>query len=301
MPENSEKKYLQSLLENLISSYETEINYTPIEIELDPKQITPEDINSLMEFINKTRKRLFIFKIPDDESTSTELSLVARRSVLNKTAETILQNTSSDPKIYPLKKTLGTNSSSVRARIQIQKSFVLPKAPVSPQETHRKLAEKVVTPDIILIPINLPELPKLMKQLAVLGIENLNDVAELKIKEHLYAFKDGIIPDNLPKGFYIDHNKKALCYTNTPRKLPSSLAPVLQKQEQLVLPSIEQIKKTLLQELPENTINQLMEPKYSAAQRNTLLAQLPEHSSEIKALLHLLKPTDTAVGFVAKK
>jgi hypothetical protein len=296
VPENSEKKYLQSLLENLISSYETEINYTPIEIELDPKQITPEDINSLMEFINKTRKRLFIFKIPDDESTSTELSLVARRSVLNKTAETILQNTSSDPKIYPLKKTLGTNSSSVRARIQIQKSFVLPKAPVSPQETHRKLAEKVVTPDIILIPINLPELPKLMKQLAVLGIENLNDVAELKIKEHLYAFKDGIIPDNLPKGFYIDHNKKALCYTNTPRKLPSSLAPVLQKQEQLVLPSIEQIKKTLLQELPENTINQLMEPKYSAAQRNTLLAQLPEHSSEIKALLHLLKPTDTAVN-----
>ena len=147
MPQFSENKYLQSLLENIIASYETEVNYTPIEIEIDSQQISPEDIDTLLRFVTQTRKRLFIFKIPDDEHASNRLALISRRSVLNKTAETILQNTSSEPKIYPLKNALNTNSSSVRARIQIQKSFVLPKPPIVQKDTHHENIEHITIPD----------------------------------------------------------------------------------------------------------------------------------------------------------
>lgn len=63
MAQSSKNKYLHSLLENLVSSYETEVNYNPIEIELDPEHISSQDVDTLFDFISEPRKRLFIFKI----------------------------------------------------------------------------------------------------------------------------------------------------------------------------------------------------------------------------------------------
>lgn len=289
MPEISEKKSLQSFLEDLIASYETEVNYAPLEIELDSQKISPEDITSLLIFIKEKRKRLFIFKIPGDEYTSNKLALIARQSVLNKTAEAILQNTSKEPKIYPLKKALSATS-SVRARIQIQKSFVLPTLPTAPKNTFREQIEHITEADLNLEPLNLPDFPALTKQFQALGIEYLQDTAVLKIKEHAYAFKDGIVPNNLPRGFYINKEKQAFCYLDTSKNLPSALAPVLKKQELLTLPSIALIKTLLPTDVSQNTITLLTEANYSLAQKNALIGLLSTHSDEIKTLLQLLKP-----------
>ncbi len=287
MPALSENKYLQLLLNNLITSYETEINYTPIEIELDPEQISKKDIDTLLTFITEPRKRLFIFKIPNDDSTTDTLTFTARRSVLNKTAETILQSTSSQPKINPLKKALSNGSSSIRAGIQIQKSFVVPKQPTTVKDTPQEHIEQIITPDLALTPVVLPELPILTKQLEVLGIDALQDTAALKIKEHPDVFMDGIIPRNLPKGFYIDEEKQALCYTDTPLRLPSALAPTLEKPVQITLPTAEQVQ-ALLPSIPI----QLLNPQFSRVQKNALIQVLPTHADEIRSFFNLLRPAD---------
>ncbi len=291
MPQLSENKYLQSLLENLIASYETEINYTPIEIELDPQQISPKGIETLTNFITDTRKRLFIFKIPGNESSSTQLALLARKTVLNKTAETTLKNTSREPKINPLKKALDSNPSSVRAGIQIQKSFVIRKPPAEKKNTQNEHIEHVTAPNLNLIAIDLPEFAELSKQLKVLGIEQLHDVAAQKIKEHAHAFKDGIIPKNLPKGFYINQEKHALCYTDTPSRLPSALAPTLNTPEPLTLPSAEQIQN-LLPTLSQEVITLLMDTNYSTEQKKALNSVFSTHAEEIKAFLNVFKTSD---------
>ncbi|WP_454783951.1 helicase-related protein [Legionella sp. WA2024007413] len=284
MPQYSENKYIQSLLENLISSYETEINYTPLEIELDSKQFAEKDIDALLNFINDDRKRLFIFKIPENQQASNRLGLIARRIILNKTAETLLKNTSNEPKINPLKYALSSSSPAVRARIQIQKSILLPKPPSIQKVIHLEQSEHVGGPDLNLVPIESTEIPELIKQLKALGIDNLQESALPLIKEHIYAFSDGIIPGNLPKGFYINKDKKALCYTDAPRKLPSGLAPVLKKQELLTLPSIEEAT-ALLPHLPQNTLSLLLRSKFSLAKKNMLLSLIPAYENEIKTFL----------------
>ncbi|WP_454781042.1 preprotein translocase subunit SecA [Legionella sp. WA2022007384] len=295
MQQYSQNKYIQSLLENLITSYETEINYTPLQIELDSKQIVENDIDSLINFLNDDRKRLFIFKIPENQQTSNRLGLLARRIVLNKTAETLLKNTSSEPKINPLKYALSSNSPAVRARIQIQKSIVLPAPPSAQEVIHLEQSEHVGGPELNLVPIESTELPELIKQLKALGIDNLQESALPLIKEHSYAFGDGIIPGNLPKGFHINKDKKALCYTDAPRKLPSALAPVLKKQESLTLPSIEEIT-ALLPHLPQNTLSMLVESKYSPEQKNTLLSLVPANESEIKTFLLQLYKSNGSIS-----
>ncbi|WP_131794786.1 helicase-related protein [Fluoribacter gormanii] len=295
MRQYSQNKYIQSLLENLITSYETEINYTPLEIELDSKQFAENDIDSLINFINDDRKRLFIFKIAENQQASNRLALQARRTALNKTAEALLKNTSSEPKINPLKYALNSNSPAVRARIQIQKSILLPTLPSVQEAIHLDQSEHVGSHDFITIPIESTELPELIKQLKALGIDNLQESALPLIKEHLYAFGDGIIPGNLPKGFYINKDKKALCYTDTPRKLPSALAPVLKKQETLTLPSVEEAT-ALFPHLPQNTLSMLLETKYSSDQKNTLLSLVPTYENEIKSfLLQLSKSSGSRV------
>lgn len=208
MPKYSQNKYLQSLLENLITSYETEINYTPLEIELDSQQFTEKDIDSLCNFINDDRKRLFIFKIPENQQTSNRLALLARRAVLNKTAEMLLKSTSNEPKINPLKYALNSKSTAVRARIQIQRSIHLPKPPNIQKEIHIEQSELIESPDLNQVPIELPDFPELVVQLRALGIEKLQASVIPIIKEHAYAFRDGVIPKNLPKGFYISKDKK---------------------------------------------------------------------------------------------
>ncbi|WP_412757982.1 hypothetical protein [Legionella bozemanae] len=296
MPQYSQNKYLQSLLENLITTYETEINYTPLEIELDPQQFSEKDIDSLLHFINDNRKRLFIFKIPESQQTSNRLALLARRTVLDKTAETLLKSTSNTPKINPLKYVLNSKSPAVRARIQIQRSILLPKPPSVQKSIHLEQSELIGSPDLNLVPIELPDLPELLKQLRALGIENLQKSAIPIIKEHGYAFNDGIIPSNLPKGFYINKDKKALCYTDAPKRLPSALAPILKKLESLTLPSLEEAT-TILPNLSRQTLSLLLETKYSSDQKNILFGLLRAHENDVKTfLLQLYRATEPALS-----
>ncbi|ARB91569.1 helicase-related protein [Legionella longbeachae] len=294
MDHSSKNKYLQSQLENLISSYETEVNYNPVEIELDPEHVSSKDFDTLLDFISEPRKRLFIFKIPGNEEISNQLALSARRTVLNKTAETILQNTLSGPKIYPLKKALTTNLQSVRARIQIQKGFMLPKPPSIQKDTRQEHIEHLITENPILISAELPEFPILTQQLKALGIKHFQESALLKIKEFSYAFKDGVIPNNLPKGFYFNKDKQALCYTDTPRRLPSPLAPTLKNQAPLILPPTELIT-CLLPDVSQSTLALLMNTSYSTAQKNALISLFPKYEEELKALLQITKPTTQSI------
>lgn len=291
MPQYSGNKYLQSLLENLISSYETEINYNPLEIELDSKQLTQkEDFASIRKFLADNRKRLFIFKIEDNPEESNRLAFLARRHVLNKSAENILKNTSNEPKINPIKYALSSNAPAVRARIQIQKSIRLPKPPIIQKDIHHEQNEQLRLDNLTLLPIDLPDLPQLVEQLKALDIHHLQDAAIPIIKEHSYAFRDGIIPGNLPKGFYIDKEKKALCYTDTPKRLPSALAPTLKTRNDLPLPSIEQAT-TLLPHLSKDSLSFLLESHYAINQKNILLGLLSTHEGEIKNLLLQLSRT----------
>jgi hypothetical protein len=291
MPVISENKYLQSLLENLIATYETEINYTPLDIELDPQQISKKDIPTLLNFVKEARKRLFIFKIPHDELNTTTLGLTARRSVLNQGAETILKNTSAEPKINPLKLALNNPTSTVRVGIQIQKSFVIPSQPLLIKKRQNSLGEQITTPDLVLIPINLPDFPALTKQLKALGIDKIHGAAALKIKEHPHAFTDGIIPGNLPKGFYIDNTTLALCYTTTPRRLPTALAPTLENLVLITMPSVEQAQAILPATITTKTITQLLNSRNPRNQKNALINVLATYSGEMNSFLQLLKPT----------
>ena len=294
MPAFSDNRYIQSLLDNLIASYETEINYTPIEIELDSQQISPKDIESLLTFVTANRKRLFIFKLPENQFASSILALTARRSVLNKTAETILQSTSNEPTINPLKKELSNPSNSIRAGIQIQRSFEVPKPPIALKETRLELVEQSVTPDIVLIAIDLPELPVLSRQLNALGIDKLEEAAALKIKEHIHAFTDGIIPGNLPKGFYINQEKHALYYTDTPCRVPSALAPTLEKTSLIQVPTIDQIQRIVPPSITPKTIAQLLNSRNKTNQKNALISVLPAHTNELSIFFQLLKPKDSS-------
>lgn len=300
MRQYSENKNLQSLLENLITSYETEVNYNPLEIELEAQELTEKDVDALKTFVSDDRKRLFIFKIKENEPVTKQLALHARRAVLNKTAETILKNSSNVPKINPLKYALNSKSPAVRPRIQIQKSILLPKPPSSQKDVHIEQSEHVVSPDLHLVSIDHLELPELVKQLRALGIESLQESAIPIIKEHHYAFRDGIIPNNPPKGFYIDKSKKAFCYTDTPRKHPSPLAPVLKKQDSLVLPSLEEAT-ALLPQLSQQIISVLLDNPYSPNQKNTFLSLLPAYENEIKALLQLRQNDEFIIPFLCKQ
>lgn len=287
----SENKHLQSQLENLIALHETDINYFPVEIELDPDHISENDIEALLLFVSLERKRLFIFKLPNDEQTTSKLSFTARRFFLNRTAETILQSTSSEPKINPLKKDLHTPPSTVRAAIQIQKSIVLPKPPIAFRGEQNEYIQQIAVPDLILVPLELLKLPMLAKQLDVLGIRSIQDTALQIINEHSYAFTDGIIPNNLPKGFYIIPEEQALCYTDTPQRLPSALAPVLAKTTLVSLPTIEQAQ-VLLPTVARTTIEHLLDNSNQVAQKNALLMVFPLHAKEITSFLNSLKPAE---------
>lgn len=297
MPVNSENKYLQSQLENLVATYETEINYCPVEVELDPLQISAKDIQTLLLFVAETRKRLFLFKIPGKELINNQLAITARRSILNQTAETILQSTSSEPKINPLKLALNSSAPTLRAGIQIQKSFVLPKQPSVVKDAASEIIKSIPTPDLVLNPINLPEFRLLTKQLEALGIKKIHEVATQKIKEHPHAFTDGIIPNNLPKGFYINKEMEALCFTNTPLKLPSSLAPVLEKQKPLPLPTIE-LAKILLPSVSDTTLKQLFNSENNTTQKNALFSVLPSCINEVQNFLQSLQPASLELVLV---
>lgn len=158
----------------------------------------------------------------------------------------------------------------------------------------------MVSPDLHLVSIDLLELPELVKQLRALGIENVQESAIPVIKEHHYAFRDGIIPNNPPKGFYIDKSKNAFCYTDTPRKLPSPLAPVLKKQDTLVLPSLEEAT-ALLPQLSQQVISALLDTPYSVNQKNTFLTLLPLYENEIKTLLQLRQQDEFIIPFLCKQ
>lgn len=208
----------------------------------------------------------------------------------------LLKSTSNEPKINPLKYALNSKSTAVRARIQIQRSIHLPKPPNIQKEIHIEQSELIESPDLNQVPIELPDFPELVAQLRALGIEKLQSSVIPIIKEHAYAFRDGVIPKNLPKGFYISKDKKTLCYTEAPRRLPSALAPVLKKLDSLTLPSIEEAT-TLFTNLSRRALSILLETKYSTDQKNILFGQLPKYENEVKTLLlQLYRSTEPAIS-----
>ncbi|KTD06929.1 helicase-related protein [Legionella jamestowniensis] len=291
MPANFENKYLQSLFDNLTASYETETNYTPIEVTLEPQHIKEEDIDILLQFVQEKRKRLFLFKLPNDEINSNILILSARRAFLDQTATDLL-NTTTEPKINTLKEALNSASSTVRANIQIQKSIHLPRHSVvavqRPQSEHIKQLE---ISNLVYVPIDLPELPNLVKQLSALGIQALQETAAQKIKEYSHAFTDGIIPRNLVKGFYIDSEQHALCYTDMPHRLPSALAPTLEIPTQLKLPSLGEALK-VSPNLSDIILRHLLDTSDPLAQKEGLIHASPTSAKEISALLNACNPAD---------
>ncbi|ASQ46167.1 preprotein translocase subunit SecA [Legionella clemsonensis] len=295
MPANIENKYLQSLFENLTATYETEINYTPVEVTLDPHQIKEEEIDILLQFVQEKRKRLFLFKLPHAEQSSNILAFNARRAFLNQTAEVLL-NATTEPKINALKEALTNASSTIRANIQIQKSIPLPKYPdTAAQRPRSEQIEQLEIPNLAYVPIDLPALPSLVKQLSALGIQRLQETAAKKIKEHPHAFTDGIIPRNLVKGFYIDSEKHALCYTDTPQRLPSALAPILDTPAPLKLPTLEEAQR-LLPNLSEIILMHLLDTKDPLVQKEGLTNASPVNAREVSALLGTYSPEDA--GFI---
>ncbi|CEK10400.1 helicase-related protein [Legionella hackeliae] len=284
----ADNKNLASLLENLIASHENEINYTPVEIELDPQSVKKEDIATLLQFVQEKRKRLFIFRLANDEFNSNLLALTARRSLLKYTAETLL-NTTSEPKINPLKEALNSSSSTIRANIQIQKSIHLPKHTGAVSRPKSELVEQIKTEIQTVVPAKFPELPALEQQLSALGIENVEETAAQIIKEHLHAFTDGIIPGNLIQGFYIDKN--VLCFTHTPRRLPSALAPALHKPALLALPTVEQARQ-LLPEVTETLFKQLLNNSDHAIQKQALITAIPAQARDISNLLSSIQQAE---------
>lgn len=290
---STNNQYLKRLLEDLIATHETEIDYLPIEVELKPEHISAEDIDTILSFVSEPRKRLFIFKLENNPAVTENLFFRARRAFLNQIAEINLQRTSHEPKINPLKKELNNPPSIVRAAIQIQRSFALPKqARVIKTKQKEKIHQVAAALDVILTSLDeLAEFPNLARQLQVLNIHNIQDTASQKIKEQAHAFTDGIIPGNLPKGFYIDYEKQALCYTSTPHRLPSALAPILETPKPVNMPSVEQLE-SLLPTLQKTIIEHLLGNNGFPAQKDALLTALPAHVREITALLSVLKATD---------
>lgn len=288
---STKNQYLKRVLEDLIASHETEIDYLPLEVELKPEHITEEDINTVLSFVSEPRKRLFVFKLENNPNVTEHLFFRARRAFLNQLAEINLQRASHEPQINPLKKELNNPPSLVRAAIQIQKSVPRPKQVRVLKAKQKEQVHVLATTDIISSPLDeLAVFPNLTRQLQALNIHNVQDTALQTIKEHAHAFTDGIIPGNLPKGFYIDYEKQTLCYTNTPHRLPSALAPVLKKSNPVNLPAIEQLEsllptvsKPILENLLANT---------QPAQKEALIAILPAHAREIGALVSLLRPAD---------
>jgi hypothetical protein len=275
------------MFEHLMTTYETEAHHTPLEVLLKAEHLAdPECIEKIIRFIKEPRKCLFLFQIPDNKATSNQLALLARRAILNHTATTLLQNTSNEPKINPLKQALATKTPLPRARIQIQKNYTLPKPPVK-ENTHSEQIEQEAEADLNLIPVHFPELPELERQLKALGIEQTQDIAREKISQHLYAFRDGIVPGHLklPQGFYI--KDKALCYTDSPKRSPGLLAPLLQQPEQLTLPSHEDIEQAL--EYSQEQIEALLNPDYSEPQHKTLTSLFRNSEYEFKSLINSLK------------
>lgn len=268
----SDNKYIQSQLENLITSYETEINYQPLSIALDPSQITENELTVLIRFLSAERKRFFEFTIPGDETNTQRLQFIARRAILAHSAEKALKYTSNTPKINPLKQSLNTAAPVVKAGIQIQKSFTL-------NTTVHTKAKKELNDSVLAPPIAEPaplgldalHIPILVRQLQALDIQGIQQAALTKIRDNPHAFTDGIVPTNLPKGFYFSKSTNSLCYTDTPQTLPNGLAPQLVKPEPIAIPSADFIK-AILPSLSLVNINALLNDIDVVAQKNTLLS-----------------------------
>jgi len=279
--------YLQSILDNLISTHEMEVNYKPLEIEIDSHRLNAEDINELFSFVQAKRNRLFLFKLTDDPVNSAHLALCARKAILSQTAEKALQNSTNKPQINPFKLALHNPEIQAKPSIQIQMSFELPKSDERnvPIPALIESTKKLPEPDRKFIEINLSEVPLLVKQLTDIGIKKIQDTAAEKIKQHLHAFTDGIIPKNMPTGFYIDKEANALCYTPNPSRLPSALAPVLEKPLAESMITFEQARFLLGNELDDNQLESLLNDQDQESQKNTLLTALSNQASESKSFL----------------
>ncbi|TAL60355.1 MAG: hypothetical protein EPN84_09650, partial [Legionella sp.] len=230
--------------------------------------------------------------IPEDKAFNQRLALYARRALLNQTAEKSLQTTSNARKINPLKVALQNPSAGVNPAIQIQKGFNLPKYSAAQDASlHDSLRMSQIF-NIVLVPVDLPGFPALTKQLAALNITQIQDSAIKKIEDNAHAFYDGIIPENLPRGFYIDKKRNALCYTATPSKLPSALAPALEKPSVSPALSFEEAKTLVEDKIDDDNLKLLLNSKEPEKQKTALAALLAADVKEFNNFLAALKPAE---------
>jgi len=287
---------LSSFLNELKITFETEINYSPIEIPLTFAGITDADIQSIIHFLTDKRDRLFIFKINQNQLLNDRLALIGRRSVLNQTALKILQTTSAEAKIDALKETLNSPSPVIHAGIQIQKSLQLPEVVEINAATTEVVGAAVVEmpTQLELCDVRMLDSHVLSNQLHCSGITKIDQVALDLINQHAHVFSQGFVLNNLPRGFYIDSVQHALCYSENSAKFPSPLAPMLNVPEVMVSPDSAKMRIIFPNEVSvsNDTIRNLHIPSLPL-QREALLSLVsPEHKNDFEHFLTSLENTN---------
>lgn len=285
---------LVAKLDDLVYTYETEVNYKPIEVVLDKEKtnFSEADLPALYQFLENNRKCLFLFTIPGDEASTTKLQIRARRAVLTQSANTVLQSVSLEPKINPLKLALSDPDTRVTVGIQIQQSFKpddeedsasdlkRPSESLSPRDASAG-AETFNDPDFKAF----PEIAVLQEQMSKLGMK-LSPSADKIIRDNKHAFTDGLVLNNLPKGLFVDSASRRLLAYNTklPMKAPTALAPTFGKPAALEVPHTDivaelypNIDNTLIQQL----LNDKDQPGVKKALTTILTGLNSVHSKEI--------------------
>ena len=284
---------LSSFLNELKITFETEVNYSPIEIPLTFADITDADVQSIIHFLTEKRDRLFIFNINQNQPLNDRLALIGRRAVLDQTALKILQTTSAEAKVDALKKTLNSPSPVVHAGIQIQKSLQLPEVVEINTATTIVLGEAVVEVEaqLNLRDVRMLDSHVLIDQLHLSGITRIDQVAVELINHHVNVFSQGFVLNNLPKGFYIDSFQHALCYTENSAKNPSPLAPMLNVPETIISPDSAKMRIIFPNEVSvsNDTLRNLHIPSLPL-QREALLSLVsPEHKNDFEHFLNSLE------------
>lgn len=276
---------LPSILAQLASSPETH------SISLEHLDLGEEDLNVLLDFLKIPRKRPFHFLLKDKEQTDL-LRFASYRATSDQNAKKII-----DSLVYasksPQSKPLGFPPALPRSAIQIQ-HVLLSKPPSSLALEEKKEEEpeslEIKESEPVLVPIERLKIPLLLRQLQALKVSFIEDTALLEIHSHPYAFYDGLLPNHrdIHKGFFLQDN--SLRYTSTPTKLPSALAPLLEKPLPIALPSLK-IAQKLLGYLQVEEVEALLKPTLCIEQEGALLKAFNtnNHGQEIRNFLKILK------------
>lgn len=296
MPNTPKNPYLIELFNRLNQVQETESDdYTEV-VTLDPNKVTEDDYQSIYNFINEPHKRAFLCQIAGKDRLNQLFALCAKRAFLQHNAQKQLQNTNTEPQISPFKLALHQNDKPIRVNIQIQKNYQLPKPKINNQ-SQGKMVQQNIEESIdakvlenVTEALNNETFTVLIAQLKALTITKIQPAAKELILQYPAAFKDGIIPHQLPKGFYLDKTHAALCFTAKPKRLPHALTPTLVELIPTKLPTIEdlygifpKIKEAILTDLLGDDV---------LKSKIALCSLLPTYAKEVRATLDSLSPKD---------